>query len=804
MRWLRTLVLPVVAVALATAITTAIRPYFGAAPFGLMFLAILASAALGGTAAGWTAVGLSLVAAATLLVDPALSASAVPTLVTLLAPGIVGGAIVLLVDRLHKGVARGHARRREIERLNRLYDALSQVNQAIVWSPTRDELFRKVCQVLVERGGFRMAWIGWHDAETRRLVPVADWGDEHGYLRGIDVFADERPEGRGPAGVAFREGRAYVANDFGGDPATRPWRASAERHDLHAAAVFPIRLSGSVCGVLSVYAAEVGFFQAREVALLEEAAGNVSFALDNFAREQSRREAEAAAVRERQMVDTIFDSVPGVIYLYDVEGRFLRWNQNFLAVSGYTAEELAGMHPLDFFRGGDIPRVREAIGRVFDSGESAIEAGFVAKDGRAVPYYFTGRRITLDGRPCLVGMGSEISDRVEAEASLRRSEERYHSTLDSMMEGGQLIGFDWRYLYVNDAAARHNRRPIAEVLGRTVSECWPGIEATPVYAMFRRCLEERVAQHQEIQFTFPDGSGAWFDVRVQPVPEGLFVLSIDVTDRHRAEIALLEAKANLERQVAERTAELQAALVRAEAADRIKSAFLATMSHELRTPLNSILGFTGIVLRGLAGPLTAEQRKQLGMVKCSARHLLDLINDVLDISKIEAGQLTIRAESFDLGASVDQTVASVRPMADHKHLSLEVTMPASLPPMCSDGRRVEQILLNLLHNAVKFTERGRVGLTVEAGASVAVATGRPAVRISVADTGIGIMPEDLRTLFQPFRQVDTGLTRQHEGTGLGLAICRRLTELLGGEIGAESTFGAGSTFTVTLPLDQEP
>ncbi len=623
MRWLRTLATPVAAVALAVAITMAIRPYLGAAPFGLVFLAILASSALGGAAAGWTAVGLSLVAAATLLVEPAASSADVPILVALLVPGTVGGAIVSLVDRLHKGAARGHARRLEIERANRL-------------------------------------------------------------------------------------------------------------------------------------------------------------------------------------VDTAFESVPGVIYLYDEQGRFLRWNRNFLKVSGYTDDELAGKHPLEFFRGDDIPRVREAIGRVFETGEGVVEAGFVAKDGRVVPYYFTGRRITLDGRPCLVGMGSDLSDRVEAEEELRRSEERYHSTVDSILEGCQLIGFDWRYLYLNDAAARHNRRPNAELLGQTMPECWPGIEATPVYALLRRCLEERVAGYQDIEFGFADGTSSWFEVRAQPVPEGVFVLSIDVTERHRAEAALLDAKANLERKVEERTAELQTALVRAEAADRIKSAFLATMSHELRTPLNSILGFTGIVLQGLAGPLTDEQRKQLGMVKGSARHLLDLINDVLDISKIEAGQLTIRAEPFDLRASVDRAVASMRSMADQKQIQLEVTMPADLAPMCSDRRRVEQILLNLLNNGVKFTERGRVSLTVEAGASVVLATGRPAVRIRVSDTGIGITPEDLRTLFQPFRQLDTGLARQHEGTGLGLAICRRLTELLGGEIGAESTVGAGSVFTVTLPLDLEP
>ncbi len=241
----------------------------------------------------------------------------------------------------------------------------------------------------------------------------------------------------------------------------------------------------------------------------------------------------------------------------------------------------------------------------------------------------------------------------------------------------------------------------------------------------------------------------------------------------------------------------------AEASDQIKSAFLATMSHELRTPLNSIIGFTGVVLQGLAGSLNAEQSKQLRMVQGSARHLLELINDVLDISKIEAGQLKVRAEPFDLRASLERVTALVKPMADTKNLTLTVMTPPPLGEMVSDRRRVEQILLNLLNNAIKFTECGSVTLTAEVIAEFQASPDsmpRQAVRLQVSDTGIGIKPDDLATLFHPFRQLDAGLTRQHEGTGLGLAICRQLTVLLKGEISVSSVWSKGSEFTVTIPL----
>lgn len=234
---------------------------------------------------------------------------------------------------------------------------------------------------------------------------------------------------------------------------------------------------------------------------------------------------------------------------------------------------------------------------------------------------------------------------------------------------------------------------------------------------------------------------------------------------------------------------------RAESADRLKSAFLAAMSHELRTPLNSIIGFTGIVLQGLAGPLNPEQTKQLGMVRGSARHLLALINDVLDISKIEADQMTVSKEPFDLATVVASVVASVQPQAEKKGLVLTVAVAPEVGRMVGDERRVGQVLLNLLSNAIKFTERGGVALRVETTGQVA--------SLGVTDTGIGIKPEELRKLFVPFRQADSGLSRNHEGTGLGLAICRRLAELMGGSIDVTSEWGQGSTFVFTLPLGKE-
>ncbi len=257
-----------------------------------------------------------------------------------------------------------------------------------------------------------------------------------------------------------------------------------------------------------------------------------------------------------------------------------------------------------------------------------------------------------------------------------------------------------------------------------------------------------------------------------------------------AAIAKLERANEETRQKAE---ELSIARDQAQEANRLKSAFLTTMSHELRTPLTSILGFTDILLQGLSGPLNAEQAKQLGMVRNSARHLLDLINDILDVSKIEAGEVEIISKPFDMREAIEKVVRSVTPLAEEKNLTVTFDIGPEVGRITSDRRRVEQILINLLNNAIKFTDKGAVRVECRVNDNRLVSR--------VVDTGIGIKPEDMDKLFQAFRQIDIKPPRRRKGTGLGLSICKNLVEMLGGEIWAESEGpGKGSTFTFTLPM----
>ncbi|MEO7432870.1 MAG: PAS domain S-box protein [Dokdonella sp.] len=730
-----------------------------------------------------------------------------------------GEGRIIGFSKIARDITALKQREREAARLSQLYNALSQVTQAIISASDRQDLLGKVCRTLVESGGFAAASVVWRLPGSDRLQRIASWGDTGGQLAGAsgDAIALEDAG----AATAFRTGHPSIVNlRPEGDPRESGNRVPPER-GIRSSAALPLHSNGKVGGVLCLDACEAGFFNDREMPLLEEAADAFAGALDNLARQVERANAAKAVKAEQLFSATMIDSMPGVLYVFDASGHFLRWNRNFEHASGYSAAEIEELHPLDLFGPADRAAVQRRIGEVFDHGEASVEARLVAKQGHWTSYLFTLRRIVINGSPCLIGVGVDITRREVAEAALLEAENRFSVVIDSLTEGLVIAEPDSDVLYWNPEALRmlgfagleEERRQqrdfsaVFEVFDleghRVPPERWPlarvrrGEHVNGLELRVRRLDREweRVISYSGARVRYADDKAL------------AFMTFSDATERKAAEQLLHEAKRELEGKVAERTHDLQIALVQAKAADRTKSAFLATMSHELRTPLNSILGFTGIVLQELAGPLNAEQNRQLAMVRGSARHLLELINDVLDISKIEAGQLEVRMDAFDLRESIERAVASIQPQAEKKSLLLCTAIDTGVGETVGDRRRVEQILLNLLSNAVKFTESGQITVTasvthpaVSEAAQSDGASDAASARIEVADTGIGIPESEVARLFQPFHQIDSGITRVHEGTGLGLAISRRLAELMGGSMTVHSEWGVGSRFTLTLPL----
>jgi signal transduction histidine kinase len=238
---------------------------------------------------------------------------------------------------------------------------------------------------------------------------------------------------------------------------------------------------------------------------------------------------------------------------------------------------------------------------------------------------------------------------------------------------------------------------------------------------------------------------------------------------------------------------LQRQAIELEQASQLKSQFLANMSHEFRTPLNAILGYTSMLLGGVNGEMTPPQKKNLTRVDSNAKHLLSIINDLLDISRIEAGKMPLHLEEFAVPALFAELLAEVEPLISKARLTASTEVPPDLPTLVSDRQKVKQIVLNLLTNAIKFTPEGTVKVVAAYDAT------RQDFTISVQDTGIGIAAQDQERIFEDFRQADNSVTRQYGGAGLGLSICRRLTHMLGGRIEVKSEIGRGSAFTLHVP-----
>jgi PAS domain S-box-containing protein len=400
----------------------------------------------------------------------------------------------------------------------------------------------------------------------------------------------------------------------------------------------------------------------------------------------------------------------------------------------------------------------------------------------------------------------QLERRVEDRTrELRETGDMLHSILDSSTEYAIIAtDMEWRILTFNEGARRIFGYELRDILGQPFSCLAPPEETERAVGIeMRRDL--RIHGHHEGEGTRLRKSGARFPARTVTTvradsdgrPLGYTVICRDITLSKVLEERLRQYTDNLEQMVADKTAELREVNVQLIRANQLKSQFLANMSHELRTPLNAIMGFAEAIRDGVSGEPTAEQREFARDIYEAGQQLLRMINDILDLAKVEAGAMELTLEPCDLGALVDEVVRVAKGLARRKGVELREEIEPRPLELTVDIIKLKQILYNLLSNAVKFSESGG-SVTVRGRAD------KETVKIQVIDTGVGIAPEDMANLFEEFRQVDSSLTRKHEGTGLGLALTRRLVELHGGEITVDSEPGQGTTFTVTLLRDLVP
>lgn len=522
-----------------------------------------------------------------------------------------------------------------------------------------------------------------------------------------------------------------------------------------------------------------------------------------------RKRAEAALAASRAQLQAVLESTADVVWSVDAR-RFglLTFNRRFRELVGAGAQVGATpeeMHP----RLGPLwrtyyeralregPFSTEVQGERFDV-RWQIRVYPMLLDGTALGLSVFARDITVEAH--LQQELREAREHLEEQVVERTAElESTRQRLSLLLENSPLAVLEfsmpeYRITRWSSEATRMFGWSADEALGKpTTALQWGYAEDLPrVFALLKDILEGKtqraVMKNRNLR---KDGAVIDCEWYVSCVigPDGRAVavlcLVLEVTERKRTEAE----RQRLDEERVHLLSELRAANARLTELDRLKSMFIANVSHELRTPLNSILGFTGIILQGIVGEINAEQRKQLAMVKASAEHLLALITDIIDVSKIEAGiadRSDTRFSLTDLSREVVESVvgARVRPL-------VPIGVVADGPyEIVSDARRVRQILMNLLSNAVKFTDRGRITLTLSAREG--------GLEVAVRDTGIGVAPEDMPKLFLPFQQIRV-VGRAREGTGLGLHLSRKLAELLGGTLCAESELGVGSVFRLWLP-----
>lgn len=367
-------------------------------------------------------------------------------------------------------------------------------------------------------------------------------------------------------------------------------------------------------------------------------------------------------------------------------------------------------------------------------------------------------------------------------------EGKYRGLLEAAPDAMIVVNERGEIVLLNVQAERQFGYHRDELVGEAVAQIIPEGFAERLLADGRRSAAEALAQQMgtgiELCGRRKDGSKFPIEIMLSPLEsdEGILVTAAirDITDRQRIEKALHDKNAELQR------------------ANQAKDRFLASMSHELRTPLNGIIGFAEFLVDGKPGPVNSKQSEYLGDILTSGRHLLQLINDMLDMVQVQAGKLKVSSETFPLAAAMEEVYSGVRPLAENKSIEMTMTIAPELRSVVLDRQRFRQILFNLLSNALKFTDdHGHVEITAEIGADLA---GGDRFRVSVRDSGIGIRAEDLHRLFTEFEQLETGTARRFGGTGLGLALTREIVTLLDGTIEVQSEIGKGSTFTVELPM----
>lgn len=481
----------------------------------------------------------------------------------------------------------------------------------------------------------------------------------------------------------------------------------------------------------------------------------------------------------------LLESMPDGIVMANSTGHIVLANSQAENLFGYDTGELRGKSVETLlperFRSGHVGHRSNYFDQPRTRGMGVgLELFGLRKDGQEFP-------VEISLSPLETEEGTLVMSAVRDTSGRKKAEQKFRGLLESAPDAFVIVNREGEIVLVNSQTERLFGYQREDLLGKKVDILVPARFGTrhPEYrqGFFREPRTRSMGAGLELYGLRKDGTEFPVEISLAPLEteEGTLVSSAirDITERKQIEKTLHEKNIELEN------------------ANRAKDRFLASMSHELRTPLNAIIGFTGTLLMRLPGPLTADQEKQLRTIQHSAKHLLSLINDLLDLAKIESGKIQLHPERVNCQSLINHLTDTLMPIAEQKGLRLRAELPERAIEITTDHRAASQILINLANNAIKFTESGEVVIEL----AERQADGERLIDISVKDTGTGIRAEDQPKLFQAFTQIDSSSTRRFEGTGLGLYLSQKLAELIGGKLSFRSKVGEGSSFTLQLKGD---
>ena len=483
----------------------------------------------------------------------------------------------------------------------------------------------------------------------------------------------------------------------------------------------------------------------------------------------------------------LFESSSDAVVSFGADGRILTLNPRTESLFGYRAADLIDT-PVAVLLASARPRPgrpappSDGLPAELLAGDPQVRLGRRA-DGSVFAVDVLVTRVEDEGGTFTIASFRNVEARAAGEEELRASEARFRAAVETLGEGLIITDAEDVVAYVNSRMAQLSGYTAPEMVGRPVPALLVPEDEQAAYREHMLLRLQGMSEQYEISLRRKDGSRFWAEITATAfrAPDGRIVGTLgavmDVTDRKRIQ------------------EELVAAVDASEDASRAKSAFLANMSHELRTPLNAVIGYSEMLTEEARDRGLANLLPDLDKIHSSGKHLLRLINDILDLSKIEAGKMELFPEVFDVPALVREVSSTIRPLAERRGNALELRCGEDVRRMRADLTRVRQVLLNLISNAAKFTENGRVALEVER----TLVNRAPWIQFRVRDTGIGLSHEQLGKLFKAFAQADASTTRKYGGTGLGLAISRQLCQMMGGEVTVDSALGQGSVFTMLLP-----